>query len=206
MARTLSLAWYLVAAVLSIGVALFSYRYLTASELRAPDILANGYAAPFLVLHVIGAATALLIGPFQFIARFRTRRSGLHRYVGRVYVASCLLGGASGLPLALGSTAGPIAAAGFGLLAVAWLATTWLGWRSAVERRFVEHRRWMLRSFALTFAAVTLRLYLPLPPLLGIDFADGYRAISWLCWVPNLIVIEAYLAWTAAPKDRSVRA
>ena len=60
-------------------------------------------------------------------------------------------------------------------------------------RRIAEHRRWMIRSFALTFAAVTLRLYLPIFPLLGVSFLDGYRAVSFLSWVPNLIVAEIYL-------------
>jgi len=97
------------AALLSIGIALYSYRYLTGGPMRSAAVLANAFATPFLVLHVSGAATALLVGPFQFIARFRNRRSGLHRVVGRIYVAGCLVGAAGGFPLALGSTAGPIA-------------------------------------------------------------------------------------------------
>lgn len=196
--------WRTAAALLSIGVALVSYRYLTASDTRSPQVLANLFARPFLLVHVVCAATALLIGPFQFLARYRNRRSGLHRLVGRIYVSGCMVGAAAGFVLALGATAGPIASAGFGTLALAWFASTWLGWRRAVQRRFAEHRAWMLRSWALTFAAVTLRLYLPLPPLLGIDFLDGYRAISWLCWVINLIVVEIWLrrgSVTRAPAE-----
>lgn len=192
MTRTLIAAWHGAAAVLSISIALFSYRYLTVSDMRGEEILANSFANPFLTLHVLGAATALLVSPFQFLARFRGR-SGLHRMVGRVYVAGCLLGGVAGLPLALGSTAGPVASAGFATLALLWIVTTWLGWRHAVGRRFLKHRRWMLRSWALTMAAVTLRLYLPLPPLLGFDFVDGYRAIAWLSWAGNLVAVELYL-------------
>ena len=61
------------------------------------------------------------------------------------------------------------------------------------ERRFDEHRRWMIRSFAMTFAAVTLRLYLPIAPILGYDFVDGYRLTAWSSWIPNLIVAELWL-------------
>ena len=62
-----------------------------------------------------------------------------------------------------------------------------------MQGRFVEHRAWMIRSFALTFAAVTLRLYLPVSFLLELNFADVYRATSFLSWVPNLLVAELYL-------------
>ena len=51
----------------------------------------------------------------------------------------------------------------------------------------------MVRSFALTAAAVTLRIYLGFVPVLEVPFVDAYRAISFLCWVPNLLVAEWYL-------------
>jgi len=53
-----------------------------------------------------------------------------------------------------------------------------------------------VRSFAMTFAAVTLRLYLPIAPMMGYDFMPAYVAISWLAWVPNLMVAELYLNWS----------
>ena len=52
------------------------------------------------------------------------------------------------------------------------------------------HQRWMVRSVALTFAAVTLRLCIPLSVVLGLPFEPSYQAIAWLCWVPNLMVAE----------------
>lgn len=181
------------AALLSVATALFSYRYLTGTWLLGPNVLANLFAQPWLKLHVAGAATALLVGAAQFLPGLRARWPALHRWNGRLYGLGCLLGGVSGLMLALGSTAGPIAAAGFGLLAIAWLATTTLGWRAAVARRLADHRRWMIRSWVLTLAAVTLRIYLQLAPLTDIDMLDAYRAIAWLCWVPNLLLAELWL-------------
>lgn len=140
--------------------------------------------------HAGFAATGLLIGGFQFIGSVRARRPAIHRMVGRVYMVCCLLGGVAGLVLAAGSSAGPIASVGFGGLAVAWLTTTAMGWRYARMRRFAEHRRWMIRSWALTLSAVTLRLYLPLAAVMGLPGLTSYLAISFLCWVPNLIVAE----------------
>ncbi len=188
--------WTLMA-VLSAGVAVFSFRYLPRIGPMVPSILQNLYARPWLDVHVAGAATALLIGPFQFLHGLRARHRWLHRWMGRTYVIACLVGGVGGLVMAFGSTAGPIATAGFGGLGLIWIFANIQGWRLAMARRFDDHRAWMIRSFALTLAAVTLRLYLPLAPLTDVPFIDAYRAISFLCWVPNLMVAELYIRATA---------
>jgi uncharacterized membrane protein len=180
------------AGLLSAGIALFSYRYLAGIGPMSPAILANLFARPWLDVHIAGAATALLVGPVQFLPWVRKRRV-VHRRLGRVYVVGCLVGGVGGLIVAFGSTAGPVATAGFGSLAVIWIIANVQGWRSARARRFDDHRAWMIRAFALTFAAVTLRLYLPLFPLLGVSFVDGYRAVSFLAWIPNLALAELYI-------------
>lgn len=179
--------------LLSAAVALFSYRYLVGVGLLAPNVMANLFARPWLVIHVGGAATALLLGSFQFVGPLRRRWPGAHRWTGRIYVLGCLVGGAGGLALSLGSIAGPVAGLGFGLLAVLWLTTTTMGWRLAMAGRIADHRRWMIRSWALTLAAVTLRIYLAAAPMLPFDILDSFRAIAWLCWVPNLLVAELYL-------------
>jgi Predicted membrane protein (DUF2306) len=62
-------------------------------------------------------------------------------------------------------------------------------WR-ILHRDIQSHRQWMVRAYALTFAAVTLRLWLVIFQVTGVDFAEGYVAVAWLSWVPNLIVAE----------------
>jgi hypothetical protein len=109
-------------------------------------------------------------------------------------VLSCLCAAVAGLVLAFGAQTGPVSTVGFGLLAVAWFTATAQAWRLAMARRFLAHERWMIRSFALTLAAVTLRLYLPFAFLSPFGYDDTYRAISFLCWVPNLIAAELFLA------------
>jgi len=184
-------AWGL-AAFLSVAVALFSYRYVTFSGLLAPNVMENVMARPWIAVHAAGAATALLVGGFQFLPAVRRRRP-LHRWLGRTYAVGCLVGALAALILAPTATAGPVASAGFAILGVLWIWFTVQGWRTARDRRFDAHRRWMIRSFALTFGAVTLRLYLPVGPMLGFDFAQSYVVVSWLSWVPNLALAELYL-------------
>lgn len=188
-------AWT-VGALLSVFVALVSYRYFLSAAAEIPPVIAgNTLRSPWLMVHVAGAATALLLGPLQFSYRLRTRFRTIHHWIGRIYVVSCLVGGVSGFVLALGASTGLVSTVGFASLAIAWIVTTSLAWRRAMQHRFIDHRAWMIRSFALTFAAVTLRLYLPLSAAFAINFADAYRAISFLCWVPNLVVVELYLRY-----------
>jgi hypothetical protein len=52
----------------------------------------------------------------------------------------------------------------------------------------------MMRCFAITFAAVTLRLYLGLFAVIAVPFDAAYPVVAWLSWVPNLILVEWYLA------------
>jgi hypothetical protein len=106
---------------------------------------------------------------------------------------SSLVGGLSGFILAPGVSTGPVTAMGFVLLAILWVFVTIQGLRAARARDFPGHRRWMIRSFALTFSAVTLRLYIVLSQILGLDFGIAYRAIAWLAWMPNALFAEWFL-------------
>lgn len=158
----------------------------------AEGIAANGMLLA-LEVHIVAASAALVLVPWQLWPVLRRRVPGLHRWTGRAYVVAATLGGVSGLAAALGTTYGPVAAAGFGVLGVLWTWTTVAAFRAARRRDHTTHRRWAIRSFALAFAAVTLRLYLPLPGLVGLPFEVAYPAIAWLCWVPNLWLAERVL-------------
>jgi uncharacterized membrane protein len=190
-----SAVWLWIATVLAVLIGVGSLRYLVFGVATAPpNIITNAYAhTGLLVIHAGFASVALILGAFQLFPRFRARWPAWHRRSGTLYVICCLAGGVAGLVLAAGSSSGPIATAGFGLLAILWIGATANAWRLARAHDFVRHRRWMIRSYALTFAAVTLRLYLPIALLGPFDGVAAYRAISFLCWVPNLIVAELWL-------------
>lgn len=193
-ARIYSVAWRAAIVLLTAQISIDStLRYLANSQPAPEPILANAFATPFLVLHVIGAMIALLVGPIQFVRAIRTRWPTFHRTTGRIYVISCALGAPTGFVLALGTSAGPIAAAGFGLSAVLWLVFTWLGVRSVLDGRLDDHRDWMLRSYAVAAGAITLRLMLPAALMSGYDFYPAYQVISWLTWSTNLALCEYWI-------------
>ena len=132
---------------------------------------------------------ALALLPMQFSKRLRRRHLALHRWLGRLYAAVIFLSGLGAIGLAMTTDQGAVAGLGLGALALAWLGTTGLAVWYAIQRQIAQHRAWMIRSAALTLAAVTLRLYLPIG-LLTVGFEASYPLICWLCWVPNALVAE----------------
>jgi hypothetical protein len=153
-------------------------------------------------LHTGLGAVALACGPINLHRGLLMRRPVWHRAVGRVYVLSALVSGGSGLVLAFVSLGGVVAHWGFGLMAVIWLLTTSLGWRAGIRRHIAVHREWMLRSFAMTLAAVSLRLQLLPLMMSGGDFNWGYPIISFTCWAPNLILMEWWIRHTRGRKAK----
>jgi uncharacterized membrane protein len=145
-------------------------------------------------VHVLSGMLALVIGPFQFVARLRRRFLRIHRFLGATYIASCTGLGLSGLVLATMSYPSWVTSLGFGLLGLSMLFTTWTALRMVLAHRIVDHRRWMIRSFSLIFAAVMLRIMTPLygvlssAGLVSFSFATAYTWIAWLCWLPNLLI------------------
>src|SRR5438874_8562924 len=172
-------------------IAAYALAVLVVPMMRAPFLEQRFMTMPLAVtLHLAGAAVALVVGPLQHNSRLRDRFLEMHRWTGRTYVLAVLFGGAAALSVATISDGGVPAHAGFGLLAVLWLLATGQAYRYIRAGDQDSHRRWMIRSYALTFAAVTLRIYLPLRQVVGIPFEPAYQTIAWLCWVPNLIVAE----------------
>lgn len=186
--------WRTAVVLLSVQIAATSAsRYLTGGEAPPAPILANAFADPFLAIHAASGIIVLLLGPMQFVRRIRERAPALHRGTGRVYVAACAVAAPSGLLLAFGTAAGPVAGAGFAVSALLLAVFVYLGVRAAVERRIEAHREWMLRGYALIAGAITLRLMLPATNALGLDFFPAYQVIAWLSWLVNLGAVEWYI-------------
>jgi uncharacterized membrane protein len=193
------LAWAFLA-LLAVSVAGYAGLVYFAPGTGAPFVRDRLETVPLAMgAHLLGSAAALFLGAFQVNQWLRSRALGIHRWLGRSYVAAVAIGGLGALALATRSEAGMVTHIGFGMLAVCWLGTTGAAFYHIRRGEWRSHRRWMLRSYALTFAAVTLRVYLPLSLAAGISFENAYRVIAWLCWVPNLLVIEWWLRSGPAP-------
>jgi uncharacterized membrane protein len=181
-------------AVLSALITAYAVTLLAWPAARPPLLRERFATIPLAAfLHLLGAAVALAIGPLQLNSRLREKSFARHRWLGRTYVLGVLVGGVAALVLATVSLGGLPAHVGFGLLAVLWLGSTATAYLHIRAKDQTRHRQWMIRSYALTFAAVTLRIYLPLSLLAGMPFEPAYQTISWLCWVPNLVIAEWFI-------------
>lgn len=195
----MSIGWVIMT-LLAIGVAGYS-----SMAWWSPDTIGfiqarEGFLRQLLVAHALTGLVALAIGPFQFLSSLRKRWPRLHRLLGRTYLLAILFSGLSGLWLAFYTVGGFAATSGFLVLSIGWLLTGSLALRAALRRDFAAHRAWMMRSYALTFAAVTLRIYLGLGAAAGIPFAEIYATAAWMSWVLNLVVVEWWLLGRPAPK------
>ncbi|MEA3182838.1 MAG: hypothetical protein QOI59_6361 [Gammaproteobacteria bacterium] len=197
-------------AITSVAVALWSERFFAVFNGLWPfiDPGIRGVVTAFPVralTHMLIAPLALLLGPFQFIKAIRAKAPRVHRYMGRIYVACCVIAGVAGFATAFHASGGPVAGWGFGILAVLWVGSSLGGMWAAMQRKFALHRLLMSLSYAMTFGAVTLRLQIPVGFMLGYP---GYPAMSvWLAytsWIPNVLAVLAYFALTARARRRSV--
>ncbi|RLD23333.1 MAG: DUF2306 domain-containing protein, partial [Bacteroidetes bacterium] len=137
--------------------------------------------------HILLGGLALLVGWVQFSKKLRIANLKRHRTIGKVYVLAVLISGICSLYIGFFANGGIIASLGFISLGMVWLFTTVKAYMAARNRDFTLHKGFMIYSYAACFAAVTLRIWLPLLNIVFDDFVTAYRIVSWLCWVPNMV-------------------
>ncbi len=204
-----SLSWvvWLLMAFACLYYAVQALPYITApvAELRLkPDSASEEIG---LRLHAGGGLVALMLGPLQFLAFIRRRFPIAHRLIGYAYIL-CVAVGVAGAAV-LARTPGGVAANAFAfnMLAFLWAISTLLALFNARAKRWRQHQAWMVRSFALTFAAVTLRAGMPLLGWLGFPPSEFYTIVAWASWTINLIIAEwlvlPWLTQAAGPAERA---
>ncbi len=137
--------------------------------------------------HILLGGLALCFGWVQFSEKFRKTNLKRHKAIGKIYVVAVVISGVCGVYIGFFATGGIIASMGFVSLGIIWLYTTIRAYLAARRKNFTLHKGLMIYSYAACFAAVTLRIWLPILNLIFEDFILAYRIVAWLCWVPNMI-------------------
>jgi CubicO group peptidase (beta-lactamase class C family)/uncharacterized membrane protein len=185
--------------VLSVVVSFYPFIYYLADEpvalllSKSTELLSSNLYNILFYIHITFGGVALLIGWTQFSKKLRRKYMNLHRIIGKIYVGSVLLSGPAGLYIAFHATGGLSAILGFSIGAVLWIILTYLGFSTVRKGNIEAHKKWMTYSYAGTFGAVTLRIWLPILILIFGNFTEAYQVVAWFSWVPNLLIVYIYL-------------
>ena len=143
-------------------------------------------------IHIYASMWVLLAGFTQFSKKLLKNNPGLHRTLGYIYVMDVLLiTGPAGLVMGFYANGGLTSRFAFVSLALLWIFFTAMALMKAKQKDFKSHRNYMIRSYALTLSALTLRAWkygitntIHVPPM------DVYRVVAWLGWVINILIAE----------------
>ena len=162
-----------------------------------PDVYPESMLSIFLLLHIAGAILAALAGPLQFWRAFREKRRRMHRCLGYIYLVGVAVAAPSALIISTISQGGLTTHVAFSLLAIFWAGTTTVAFLKIIKGDWQAHQQWMIRSYALTLAFVTLRLWMAGLAFTGLPVEQVYQTVAWLCWVLNMVIAEYYLIYSS---------
>ena len=192
------IAW-IVFATLAICIGLYPAVYLVMPQdagllaSKSSEVLSNLVWKIGFYGHISFGGLALLTGWSQFSKRIRTKNLQLHKNLGKTYVISAFISGICAVYIGFFATGGFISSLGFILLGLIWLFTTGKAYFAIKQKDLSLHQGMMIYSYAACFAAVTLRIWLPLLTMAFGEFLIAYKIVAWLCWVPNMIFAHLWV-------------
>lgn len=146
-------------------------------------------------LHILFSILTLIAGLTQFSNYVLKKQKRLHKIMGYVYVFDVLLiAGPSGLIMAYYANGTTLAKSSFIILSLLWIAFTAFAIIKIYKKDLIEHQKWMIRSYALTLSAISLRLMaLIFPHFFHLSAHTEYATIAWLSWTINLVIAESII-------------
>jgi uncharacterized membrane protein len=153
------------------------------------------------MLHILPGLVFLMLGPLQFVGSLRRRKPGLHRWTGRVILASgTTIGGTALVMSPQMAIGGANETAATMLFAIVFLVALVKAFLAIPRGQFALHREWMIRAFAIGSAVAAIR------PIVGIFFAarklthltphDFFGTAFWLGFTIQLMVAEIWISYT----------
>ena len=160
-------------------------------------------------IHVFFSPIVILSGLLQFNRWILKHKTKIHRILGKTYIITVLfISGPSAFIMSLMANGGRIAQSSFVVLSSLWILFTYLAYVKIRRGDTTSHVKWMIRSYALTLSAVTLRFYAYLFDVFSIDMGprETYILLTYISWIPNLILAEllirfGYLRYLLNYKD-----
>jgi len=160
-------------------------------QLKQQYIHIDAWRVSFFI-HVFSSMFALMAGFSQFSKKLLHTKPILHRRLGYAYVINIMcITGPAGLVMSFYANGGLLSRIAFVMLSVLWMFFTATAVYKAIKKDFAAHRAFMIRSYALTLSALSLRMWKVLfAEFTNIGPMDRYRIIAWLGWGLNLLIAE----------------
>lgn len=145
--------------------------------------------------HILFSIFSLIAGLTQFSNYILTKYKKLHHVMGYMYVIDVIcIAGPSGLVMAFYANGTIVSKTSFVLLSVLWIGFTSMAIIKAFKKDFLEHEKWMIRSYSLTLSAISLRLMaIIFPKIVHLDAHTEYAVLAWLSWTINLLIAECLI-------------
>ncbi|MHA7583936.1 DUF2306 domain-containing protein [Paenibacillus vandeheii] len=109
-------------------------------------------------VHVAFACLAMASGLVNFSNRIFEKSRKFHRINGYVYIVSVVLVVLTSGYMAPYATGGKISSMGFNVLNIIWLFITITALIQIKQKRMIQHRNWMVRSYAFCFTNMLIHL------------------------------------------------
>lgn len=150
-----------------------------------------------LIAHITAGGGALILGPFQFWDKLRQKNRKLHRVIGLLYLLAILTSSICAVILAY-TTAYTISwsyAFSLQVWVSVWIITTFIAYRAALQKKFLLHKEWMVRSYIVTIAFVISGLAIKIPGIAQLgNFSEVAVSLFWMGWSVPLFIYQVILS------------
>lgn len=202
--RILSLLFLSVLVLLTMGMVLTILQYvrfdLKIGFLAYKQPLVNN---PFWItvfyMHVFTCFVCLIAGFTQFSPSILEQTPSTHRLMGKIYVYNVLFFNFPvGLILAIYANGGIWGKIAFSLLAILWFYFTLSSVNAIRKGNIALHKKQMIRSYALTLTALTLRLLkMIMSHYSNWSYNEVYIFDAWTALIINLSIGELIIYYRA---------
>lgn len=144
-------------------------------------------------IHVFASPVVIFTGLFQFNRFSIHRMPKLHRVLGMIYIVILIfIAAPSGFLMGLYANGSYPTQISFTVLSLLWMFTTVMAYQKVKQKDYVSHGRWMIRSYALTLSAISLRFFTFLIGYFNIPLypTEAYIVVSYSSWIVNLLLAE----------------
>jgi uncharacterized membrane protein len=153
-------------------------------------------------IHFAAGGIILILGCIQLLQSVRRRYPALHRWLGRLYILSCILAAVGGLTFIFvkGTIGGLVMDIGFTGYGVLMFIAAFETYRHARGGRYEQHRAWAIRLFALAIGSWLYRMDYAFWMVFvdGIGHTKNFQGafdyfMDFFFYLPNLLVAEVFI-------------